>query len=103
MQKSFPVVETLIQELLASSTYGAMSVKDKEETADTLRGHVERLILETFLNRLDDEKVKELRGLMNDSEKMEEKFTEYAALIPGLAEDIEERVKREFQVLKAIS
>lgn len=42
----------------------------------------------------------DLKASINNPQKLEEKIEEYSSLIPGLAEDIETRLQKEFDVMK---
>jgi len=103
MQKSFPLIESLIDDLMAGPGYKDLSAEKKTAMADKLRGHIEGLIIESFINRLTEEQAKELRELLTSPEALEEKFEVYAATIPGLAQDVEGRIRREFEMLKALA
>ena len=96
-------IKSLIAEIFASPGYEKLTKKDKDKIAKNLDVHFQDMILETLINRLDDEQVKDVRSVMKKPKVLEQKLEEYAALVPGLAADIEERLKREVKALKSLS
>lgn len=85
---------------MADSSLQNLTEDKKQEYAEKLRLHFSDLIVETLLNRLEGEKLAEIRGLLDKPQELETKLQEYASTVPDLAEDIEERLKRELEALK---
>lgn len=72
------------------------------EAAENIKDHFENVILEVFLRRVPEEKLPEIRAKMEaGAPEMQNYFAEIAAQIPGLAEEIEAAVTREYEVMKA--
>lgn len=95
-------IESLIAEVLASSGYEKLDKKDKDKIVKNLDAHFQDMILETLINRLNNEQVEDVRGAIKKPKVLEQKLEEYAALVPGLAIDIEDRLKREVKALKSL-
>lgn len=96
-------IDSSVKNVLGSSGYMALSIEERTKVESDLKGHFENLIIETFLNRLPDEKAAEIKNNLSNMDILEEKFTEYASQIPGLAEDIEARLEREIEALKLLA
>lgn len=94
-------LESQVSEVLSAPGLQTLTAQQKEEYATKLRTHFQDLVIDTLLNRLEDDKLKEIEELSkNNPQLLEEKFQEYAAMVPGLAEDIEIRLKQEVSALK---
>ena len=87
-------VEELVQSVLEAPRLKDLDDKSKEKAASTVRDKLDELVLETLSNRLPEEQVEDIRSSVGKSD-LEEKIENYASLIPGLAEDLENRLERE--------
>lgn len=96
-------IDSSVKEVLDSPGYLALSGDERDKLVKSLSEHFENMILETFMNRLTDNQVKEIRDTLSNHGILEEKFAEYAAQIPGLAGDIEDRLERETEALKSLA
>lgn len=56
--------------------------------------------MDTLLNRLSPEQLSEIEKIKDQPELLEDKMEEYAASVPNLAQDIEERLTREVEAMK---
>lgn len=74
--------------------------KEREEYAQKIRNHFSDLMLQSAFNRMSPQQLDDLKASINNPQKLEEKIEEYSSLIPGLAEDIETRLQKEFDVMK---
>lgn len=99
-QKIDAFIEALILGILSDESLKSLTDEEKKAYREKLKGHFDTLILETLLNRLDEKQVAELHSLGDRPEELEAKLEEYASLVPGLIEDIEDRLKNEFEALK---
>jgi len=94
-------LESQVSEILADPALQNLTPEQKEEYTTNLRTHFQDLVIDTLLNHLEDDKLKEIEELSkNNPQLLEEKFQDYAAMVPGLTEDIEDRLKRETVALK---
>lgn len=96
-------IETSVKKVLDSPGYLTLRGDERDKLEKSLSEHFENMILETFMNRLTDNQVKEVQNTLSNPSILEEKFTEYAAQIPGLAQDIEDRLGREAEALKSLA
>lgn len=99
-QKIDAYIEGLVLGILAHPSLQNLNPQQREEYAQKLRGHFYNLILETAFGQMNPEQIADLKANLGDSQKLEEKIEEYSSLIPGLAEDIEIRLQKEFDVMK---
>lgn len=89
-------LDGLIAEVLTAPGYQSLSADDQAAIKTKLTGHFQNMIMETMINRLSEDQVAELeRAAADDPDKLTETTERIAATIPGLAIDIEERLKRE--------
>ncbi len=96
-------IASSVNQVVDSPSYAGLDKGEKAKISKNLEEHFGNLIIETFINRLDDAQVKELGEHASKQKFLEEKFTEYAALIPDLATDIEDRLGREVEALKLLA
>lgn len=79
-----------------------MGVKDPDPAlAEQFETHFAKVIMETLLRRVPEERLPEIRqALDREDADVEAVVAEIASEIPGLAEEIEEAVGREYDALK---
>lgn len=99
-QKINAYLEALVLGILADPSLQNLTPQEKEEYAQKLRNHFSDLMLQTAFNRMSPEQLADLKANLDDPQKLEGKIEEYSSLIPGLAEDIETRLQKEFDVMK---
>ena len=94
-----PNPHDLTYKLLAELGVSEPSVELAAEVED----HFAKIILEVFLRRLPPEKLPAIEKLMagKDPGALEVYVTEEAAAIPGLAEEIEAAITREYEMMKS--
>ncbi|MBI4049823.1 MAG: hypothetical protein HY398_00035 [Candidatus Doudnabacteria bacterium] len=72
-----------------------------QKMADNIKDHFENVILEVFLRRVPENKLPEIRAKMEaDDPELHDYFAALAAETPGLAEELEAAVTREYAVMK---
>jgi hypothetical protein len=73
------------------------------EMANQLMDHFNKIVIETLIISLDDEKLAKFKSYMekDSDEELDAHITELAAQIPGLQFKIEEAIQAEFETLKA--
>lgn len=96
-------IETSVKGVLDSPGYLTLGGDEREKLTESLKEHFGDMILETFMNRLTDDQAKEVQNNLSNPSILEEKFAEYAAQIPELAQDIEDRLGREAEMLKSLA
>ncbi len=88
-------LEKLISECLLGARFSYLAEKEKKETTEKLRDHFYDVIIDTLINQLSEEQLKEIRGLDSASPKMQEKLSLFAASLPGVGFFLEEKLKKE--------
>ena len=102
-QKLNAFIESFVVGILAHPSLQNLSEEEKQSYAQKLRSHFSDMVLETLINRLTPEQLSDVQASVGNLPALEQKIEEYAATIPGLSQDIEERLKREFdQMQKAL-
>jgi len=92
-----------VEEILTSTCYSSLSSEKKEEMRSKMENHLEKMVIETFINRLTDEQAEKLNNLMQRKpKKAHEKLKELAFSTPDLAEDIESRIEKEVEKFKSL-
>ena len=79
-----------------------LGVPDRDpKVAEELEDHFSKVILEVLVRRMPDDKVSELKQKFEtDSADLADFTAEIAAGIPGLADELEAALLREYEVLK---
>ncbi len=96
-------INSLVEQVLNSGQYQELEEQKREEIRGKLQEHFHNIIIDTAVNRMTDDQVEELNNALEQGgEKTETKMTELSAQIPGLAEDIEERLNREAEQLQKL-
>lgn len=93
-------IEALVLSCTSLLSFQALPDEDKKSYSQKLRDHASKIIFETMLNRLDKEKLEELKAVQNNPALFEQKVEDFASEIPNLATDIEMRLEREFAALR---
>lgn len=93
-------IESLVLGIMVDPELSNLPQQEKEQYQQKLRDHFHSLIIDTLLNRLAPEQLSEIEKIKDQPELMEEKMEEYAASVPNLAKDIEERLTREVEAMK---
>lgn len=93
-------IESLVSEIMADPGLNNLPQQEKDQYAQRLRDHFNKLIMDTLLNRLSPEQLSEIEKIKDQPELLEDKIEEYAASVPNLAQDIEERLNREVEAMK---
>ncbi|GEM_PF-1712225 len=96
-------IKSSVKEVLETSGYSVLTGEERKKLEKSLENHFENLIFETFVNRLDEGQAEDIRKNISSGSALEDKFTEYAALIPDLTIDIEDRIGREVEALKMLA
>lgn len=99
-QKLDAYIESLVLGIMADPGLNILPQQEKDQYAQRLRDHFNKLIMDTLLNRLAPEQLAEIEKLKENPQELENKIEEYAASTPNLAQDIEDRLNREFETMK---
>ena len=93
-------IESLVLGIMADPGLNILPQQEKDQYAQKLRDHLHKLILDTLLNRLSPEQLAEIEKIKDNQEEMENKIEEFAISIPNLAQDMEDRLNREVEMMK---
>ncbi len=93
-------VDALIMGVLEAPSITKLPPEEKNKAREIIRDRFNKLIMETLLNRLNEEQIKDLESSLEDVKTLEEKIETYASSIPGLADDLENRLQRESAMLR---
>jgi len=98
------MIDSMIKEVLSAPGYQSVSEAERQKIESRLNEHLQNLVLDTLLNRLDKEQSRELSQLVESGseEDLESKISVLSAKVPNLAQDIEERLKQEVELLKKL-
>ena len=96
-------IKSLVNEILVAPGYEKLDKKEKDKLSKKLAAHFQDMVLETLINRLSAEQLKDVKAVVKKPKLLEEKLEECAAVIPGLAADIEERLQREVKAIKSLA
>ena len=96
-------IEKKTEEILSSPSYQNLDNKKEEKLRTEINNHLEKMVIETFINRLTDEQAQELNDLMQRKPKRaHDKLRKLAFSTPDLAEDIESRIEKEVKKFKSL-
>lgn len=91
-----------LNQILNDLNVKGLDDREKQEVANQLIEHFNRLIMETIVANLNDQQIAEFNQALDESDdKMQEKITAITAQVPGLAKKIETAVENEVALLKA--
>ena len=93
-------LQSLASEILALPALKHLNSDQRDEYTQKIKNHFSGLILQTALNRMTQEQIEDLQTNLQNPDVLEQKIEEYSAQIPGLADDIEARLQREFEMMK---
>lgn len=99
-QKINAYLEALVLGILADPSLQNLNPQEKQDYAQKLRDHFSNLMLETAFNRMSNEQIADLKANLQNPQELDKKIEDYSSQIPGLAEDIEIRLQKEFDVMK---
>lgn len=93
-------IDGLVNEALGASVFASLSPEQKEEVKNKLYNHFYQVILDTTIDNLNEEQVSQLEVLDPESPEMEEKIRLFAAQIPNLAQEMEQKLDEEVEKIK---
>lgn len=94
-------IDSFVSGVLNRPGIAELPAEKKDLVAQQIRDRVNELVLETLFTRLGEEELKDIRGAIGKPEALEQKLELYASSVPGLAEDITNRLERESAFLHA--
>lgn len=93
-------IDSLVAEVLQSPSLDGFSEGQKKEYASKVQDHFNNVIFDTTVDLMTDEQLNYIKDTPMDSPQMPQKMTEIAAQIPGLAQELEKRLRQEVESLK---
>ncbi|MGM0439062.1 MAG: hypothetical protein ACQEP3_01350 [Patescibacteria group bacterium] len=96
-------IDKKVEEILASPSYKNIEEDKRKSLKKEIQDHLERMVIETFVNRLSEEEAEDLNKLMQkDGSRAHKKLKELAFSTPELANDLEQRINREVEKFKSL-
>lgn len=91
--------ENLVNECLKGAKFAYLPNTEKKEIAAKLRDHFNSITINTLIEQLSDEQISQISGLDPADPKMQQLMSEFSASIPGFAFILEEKLKKEMDVI----
>ena len=96
-------IEQKTEEIISSPSFQAIEEEKKKSLKKKINTHLNRMVIETFVNRLDERDARRLTNLIKNSpEKARKELGELAASTSGLSEDLEQRIDKEAKKFKSL-
>ena len=96
-------VDSLVEEVFQSPGFQGLDQEQRRSLEEKIKDHFTKMTLDTLISRLSKEQAQELSQVADQDEKtLANKIEELAASVPGLAEDIEERLSLEADQFKRL-
>ena len=93
-----------VEEILSSPSYSSLSNEKRERMRSKMENHLEKMVIETFINRLTDEQAEKLNDLMQRKPReTHDKLRKLAFSTPDLAKDIQSRIEKEVEQFKSLN
>ncbi len=92
-------MESMVAAVLQAPKLKDLPDEKKKAVAGQILERLDDLVLETLLNRLNEEQLDDIRSAMSNPEQLEEKIEFYAASVPMFYEDLNNRLQREVVAL----
>lgn len=87
-------IDNLVNEVLQIPVFAILKKEDQTAVADKLKDHFYSLVFATILESMNDAQVMELKNTDLTSQEGLDKLQVIAASIPGLAEEVDSRLKK---------
>lgn len=97
-------LEQKVKEVINSPGYSSLSDEKKNSLEKKITVHLNRMVIETFVNHLSEENAQKLSNLTkNDPSEAIKKINELAFSTPDLAESLEKRINKEVEKFKSLN
>lgn len=93
-------IQGLISECLQAPGFINLSFEQKNQIANQIREHFYQAVMETLVERLNEQQFSQIEQLDPNSPEMAEKIQLLAAQVPGLAADMENRLRQDVEYIK---
>lgn len=88
-------IQGLIVKCLQSNSFASLPESEKAQIANKLEDYFAKIIVEIVIRRMNEEQFSQIENLQPESQEMADKIQEIAMFMPGLSEDIEEKLDQE--------
>ena len=96
-------IENKTEEIISSPSFQNIEEEKKKSLRKKINTHLNRMVIETFVNRLDERDARRLTNLIKNSpEKAKKELDKLAASTPDLAKDLEQRIDKEAEKFKSL-
>lgn len=93
-------IQGLVTECLQAPGFVYLSPEQKNQLAVQIQDHLYQTIITTSVERMNESQFSQIEHLDPASPEMAEKVQVLAAQIPGLADDIEKRLRQDVEYIK---
>lgn len=91
--------ENLVSECLKGAKFAYLPEREKREIATKLRDYFYSQTIDTLVDQLSDEQVSQIQSMDANDPKTQQLMSEFAASIPGFAFVLEEKLKKETDII----
>lgn len=99
-QKLNQYLENLVLQVLGSPSLANLTADQKIALSEKIRNHLHGVIIDTIVDKLNSEQLNTLNNIPADSPEMEDKIEEYAAQIPNLVQELEQKLTQAVENLE---
>jgi len=92
-------IESMVVTVLESPILKDLPPEKKKAIADKISIHMDDLILETLLNRLNKQQLDDVKSSLKNPDELEKKIEFYASSVPMFYDDLNNRLQREMVAL----
>ncbi len=93
-------LQGLISECLQAPGFISLPKEQKNQLAGQIQEHFYQAVMETLVNRLDEQQFSQIEQENPNSPEMAEKIQMLAAQVPGLVADMEKRLRADTEYIK---
>lgn len=93
-------IEGLVRVCLSQPQFANLLEPQRNQVADQVRKRLYKVITDSVIDKLNDEQLSVLEALDPSSIEMEKKIQEFASQMPGLAQELDQKLKAEVENIK---
>lgn len=93
-------LQSLVSECLQAPGFINLSLEQKNQIVGQIQEHFYQAVMETLVGRLNEQQFSQIEQLNPNSPEMAEKIQLLAAQVPGLAADMEKRLRQDVEYIK---
>lgn len=99
-QKFEAYLQGLVTDILNSPMFVNIPEDQKITLSEKIKNHLNGVVIDAIVDRLNSEQLNAIKDLPADSPEMEEKIEEFAAQMPNLADELEQKLNQAVENLK---